>query len=187
MDIDFENNLRYKHYLSKFVKVKTVDENFHEGWLKCIDPLTGNLILVILNEDNSLVLESCLIHGADYTDVELLKDVDNDIKSLIKKYYCGEGRNPVNVEARKIHIISWMKKHRIPVREISDGGIMVCESVSIFPPYFEENCSSLNGRVLLRIREILQSLPEEETKSPECKEENYTQVESPTSNNPIKE
>lgn len=168
MDIDFDFNLRHKDSLGKFVKVNTVDSRTHEGWLKCINPIAGDLILATFDENCTQINDSVLILGSEYKSLEVLKETDDKIMKLLKDQYRSDNFCPAIAAERKKRLISWIKKHRLPVIENEDGTLLVCESVAVCAPYEMINCSSLNARVLKNIRELVWKLPEGDVENHDC-------------------
>lgn len=160
MDVNYEHNLRYKDYIGKYVKIKTIDCREYEGWLKCIDPMTGNLQLITFNASFTDVMDSILILGDAYSNVEMLKGTDDSLKKLIEVFYRRDSLDySENVSNRKDRLVSWIKKHRLPVSENEDESLVVCQSVTVCPPYQVENCSSRNARFLKNIQELVYNLP----------------------------
>ncbi|XP_015915052.1 gem-associated protein 6-like [Parasteatoda tepidariorum] len=159
MDINFSETLKYKCHLNKFVKVQTVDRICHEGWMKALDPLSGNIILVTLNNDKSKITKSTLIISEACVSV----NVDESVPGTLPDLSLGNNTSltPAELEELKGRLVTWIKKHRLPVTEDEDGSLIVCDSVTIRPPYRPENCISKNVRILQKTSEIIESLPAE--------------------------
>lgn len=161
MDIDLEYNLKFSHCLYNYVSVTTLpNKQVYEGWLKTIDPVSGNLFLITLTDDSSEVDKIVLIMRDTYEDVKVLKEEDPNIKSMLQNLYSGKSHLEIDEVDRKELLVAWIKRHRLPLREIKDGkALVVSESVTIHPPYNAESCSGSNGRVLMLIRNLVDKLP----------------------------
>lgn len=159
MDFDLERNLRFKDSVGKFIKVKTVNTCEYEGWLKCIDPMTGNLFLVTL-DDNFSVNETILIPGHAYSRLEVIKKADENVQNIVHQLYGVDTLHHEDAGIRKQRLVAWLKLNRLPVIEKEDETLEVCETVIISPPYDIQNCSSLNGRVLKNIIHLILKLPQ---------------------------
>ncbi|XP_054717084.1 uncharacterized protein LOC129226499 [Uloborus diversus] len=159
MDVDFEKTLKYKDLLSKFVKIKTVDRREHSGLLKNIDPITGNMIVITFNEDESAIQDTVLIMGDAYTEVEFVKDANNDIRRILQSTKTEQVIPDENVLDRKNRLVSFVKLRRLPVQENSDESLLVCGSVRILPPYRRESCVCDNLIILEKVMNMVDSLP----------------------------
>lgn len=166
LGFDLEHNLRFKNNIEKYVKVKTVDSKEHEGWLKCIDPMTGNFFLMTFDDDMTEIRNLTLFMGDACSGMEVLKDSDEKVKSLLESYP-GDRETPEredpeyqeHVADRKKNLIAWIKKNRLPVVESEDESVIVGGNVTVKPPYDIQSCSSMNSRTLKRIRELVSQLP----------------------------
>lgn len=159
MEFDLTDNLRYKDCIAKYVKVKTADSREHEGWLKCIDPLSGNLFLMSFDDTFSVICDIVLIIGSACTSVEVLKEPDDKIKNLIEGLYTNDASFSEDISDRKNRLIAWIKKNRLPIVEKADQSLTVCGNVTISPPYDIQSCSSTNGRTLKSVRQLVAKLP----------------------------
>ncbi|XP_055934209.1 gem-associated protein 6-like [Argiope bruennichi] len=163
MDTKFDVTLRYDVHLLKYVKVDTHSKTVHTGWLKDIDPLTGNLVLVNFNDNGSRNESVILIKGHSYKSVEVVRE-DELMKNAIQHFFDEEAAERLTTPAsdiikRKKRLLSWLERNRLETKE-SDDNIIVCNSVTIHPPYTSEDCVSSNGRVLVMTRNLISSMPE---------------------------
>lgn len=166
LGFDLEHNLRFKDNIGKYVKIKTVDSSEYEGWLKCIDPITGNFFLITFDDNFEKVRNVDLFMGDGCSSMEVLKDSDENVKSLLKMYPMSQ-KNPKVVHEvcpedtsdKKKRLIAWIKTNRLPVVESEDGSLIVGGNVTVKPPYGIQDCSSLNARTLKSIRKIVSKLP----------------------------
>ncbi|GFT65362.1 gem-associated protein 6 [Nephila pilipes] len=163
MNIDFANTLKYKDHLMKYVEIKITGSKTLQGWLQCVDPITGNLILARasdkkLNEDIIV-----FVTAASIKRLEVLRDSGEDMKDILPNF-TNEEQNVFSEDnlERKKRLILWLKKNRLPFKDTDDGdGLVICDSVTIRPPYEAENCVSMNGRVLMMVQKLVSNLPEE--------------------------
>ncbi|CAL1268133.1 unnamed protein product [Larinioides sclopetarius] len=161
MDTNFDVTLKHLAHLLKYVQVSTYSETIFEGWLKDIDPLSGNLLLVNFDSD-SKTKPVILVQGHDCENVEVLRE-DDAMKNSIQYFFNKEGlkclESSKDVSEHKKCLISWLKKNRLEIEE-SEDKIIVCNSVTIHPPYAIEDCISDNGRVLVMTKNLISSMPE---------------------------
>lgn len=159
MAFNLQHNLRYKDHLFKYVKVKTVDSHEYEGWLKCIDPMSGNFFLTTLDESNTAVSDTVLIIRNACTDLEVLKEPDDKVRSFVEGLYRNDLESTEDVSERKNRLVAWIKKNRLPVSENEDTSLTVADNVTIASPYGIQNCSSMNARTLRSVRQLVAKLP----------------------------
>lgn len=166
LGFDLEHNLRFKDNIGKYVKIKTVDSSEHEGWLKCIDPMSGNFFLITFDDNFKEVRNVNLFMGDGCSSMEVLKDSDENVKDLLVMYPTSRKNpkvlyqvRPDDTSDRKKRLIAWIKKNRLPIVESEDGSLIVGGNVTVKPPYGIQSCSSLNARTLKRIRQLVSKLP----------------------------
>ncbi|GIY32743.1 AD domain-containing protein [Caerostris extrusa] len=154
MDTDFSVTLKHKDHLLKYVKIKT-EGTTYEGWLKCVDPLTGNLILVLEN-----LKETVLIMSKAIISLEVIKEANENVKNVIQhEEKCPEEFED-NLCERKKRLISWIKANRLPFEEVEESDeIIICDTITVKPPYTAESCTGTIGRVLLMIQKLVSNIP----------------------------
>lgn len=152
-----DNNLRHHDSIGKYVSVKTVDSEEHQGWLRCIDPLSGNMILLTTDDDCSKVVAYDLLMGHACSTIEVIREPDDKIIALIEKLK--REAEEKELAARKQLVLAWIKKNRLPVVENDDQSLVVAECVTIFPPYQIDNCDGQHNITLKNIRRMLAKMP----------------------------
>lgn len=160
MNMNLEHNLRHKDYIGKYVKVQTVNSREHEGWLKCIDPMTGNLILIVFDECFKTVLDAPHIQGHAYNSIEVLKEDDSVKKRLENLYNEHTLFNSESLCDRKQRLMSWIQKHKLPVGEENEK-LIVAGKVIIGPPYLMGNCKGVNRVFLRNIAKLVSEMPKD--------------------------
>lgn len=153
-----KHNFRFRDGLKKYVKVKTVDSEEHEGWLKCIDPMTGNLFLMTVDDDYSKVTTYHLLMGDACSSLEVLKEPDEKMNALYEKLRLEA--EAMELAQRKELLLAWIKKNRLPVVENADKSLVVAECVTISPPYEIDNCTGSHNLTLRNIRKLIAKMPQ---------------------------
>ncbi|GFW27646.1 gem-associated protein 6 [Trichonephila clavipes] len=158
----------------KYVEVEIEDKKAQEGWLQCIDPLTGNLILARASSDKLYKDEVIIVLGDSVKSLKVLRESGEDKKDILPNFTNEEQNVPSEVILeRKKRLILWLKKNRLPFKEIgNDEGLVVCDTVTIRPPFKPENCISMNGRVLMMVQKLVADLPDEMKEEVKVKTEN---------------
>ena len=159
LGFDLNHNIRFKDSVGKYVKVKTVDSCEIEGWLKCIDPMSGNFFLITFDDSFTSVLSTVLIMGDGCSSLEVLKESDEKIKGLLGILSDNESESLEDISDRKNRLIAWIKKNRLPIFENEDQSLIVGGNVTVSPPYDIQSCSSLNARTLTSIRQLIATMP----------------------------
>ncbi|KAG8173242.1 hypothetical protein JTE90_012982 [Oedothorax gibbosus] len=162
MIVDPNYTMKFSDCLYKFVSVKTLPKNLvREGWLTTIDPPTGNLVLVTFKDDCYATKQIIFIMRDAYEHVTVLKEADSSITPVLQNLFAPENSlSYINTPERKEQLVSWLKQNRLPIREDENGtALVICESVTIRPPYIADSCSGTNGRVLMLIRDLVDKLP----------------------------
>ncbi|GBO14827.1 hypothetical protein AVEN_264048-1 [Araneus ventricosus] len=162
MDTNFDVTLKYVAHLLKYVQVSTHSEMIYEGWLKDIDPLSGNLLLVNFEDSDSKSEPVILVQGHDCESVEVLRE-DETMKNSIQYFFNKEGLERLKSSTKAVieykkRLLSWLEQNRLEIEE-SEDKIIVCNSVTIHPPYTIEDCISNNGRVLVMTKNLISSMP----------------------------
>ncbi|GFR29083.1 AD domain-containing protein [Trichonephila clavata] len=171
MDIDFNRTLKYKDHLMKYVEVEVKGKKAREGWLQCIDPLTGNLILARASSDKLYADEIVIVTGDSVESLKVLRESGEDKKDILPNFSDKEGNVlSEDILERKKRLILWLKRNRLPFNDIGkDEGLVVCDTVTIRPPFKAENCISMNGRVLMMVQKLVTDLPDEIKEEVEAK------------------
>lgn len=157
LDVRLEHNFRYSDSIGKYVTVKTVDSEEHQGWLRCIDPLSGNIILITVDDDYSKIVGCDLLMGDAVSSLEALREPDDKMNAFYEKLL--REAEAAELAARKKLLIAWIKKNRLPVVEKEDQSLVVGECVTISPPYKIDDCTSSNGITLRSIRRMIAKMP----------------------------
>ncbi|XP_054163136.1 uncharacterized protein LOC128960974 [Oppia nitens] len=166
---------KYCKYLNRKVILKTVKAT-HIGSLKCIDPLTQTVALVVTKQsaNRSSAKPSKLILAMSHaiTSIDLVDqtdDSDNDYMSLdLNDLLCGSvstrdsGQYQLSVDqliARKQSVMSWLHKNRIPCEASEDGSLCIAYALTLRAPYTSNECVCGNEMVLHQIQVMLDSMP----------------------------
>lgn len=160
---DLDYTMKFSHCLYKYVSITTPhDKRVYEGWLKTIDPVTGNSVLVTLKDDESSQVDNVIfIMRSEFEDVKVLKEVDPEMKSMLQNLYAVDKSHlAMDVVVRKQSLVNWVKKHRLPLREHEDGkSLVVMGLITIYPPFIADSCSGTNIKVLGKIRDLVEKMP----------------------------
>jgi hypothetical protein len=161
---------KYCKYLNRKVVVKTVKSS-HTGSLKCIDPLTETIVLLVTDsETNSSKLVIVLSHSIRsielVDDSDLSDDMDFDLHQFLSTSMSESNEKPLNdeeLEQKRQKVVKGLQKNRIPCEELDDGSLCIAYALTLTPPYTRDQCICANEMVLHQIQTFLDSLSKEST------------------------
>ena len=137
---------RYEETIGRTVRVATKDGKEKDGILYCIDPETGDVILIVINEKKAIVVQGHAVLHISVLDKEEKAHLTVDANMTTKK----------KVKNDKQRTIDILKKNRIPVQENEDGDLRVFgDALTISSPYLSENCVGSNEIILRRVQDLL--------------------------------
>ena len=147
------------------VTVKTV-KTCHTGSLKCIDPLTQTIALVV-NDSAAKTSKLVIVMSHSIKSIQLVDDIDlsdditYDLSQFLSSTVSEELVNNLTDEeliSRKDNVIKWLQKSRIPCEELDDGTLCIAYALTLSPPYTRDQCVCANERVLHQIQTLLDSM-----------------------------
>jgi hypothetical protein len=170
--MDFVEN--YYKYINKKVLLKTIKCS-HLGLLKCIDPKTQTIALIV-NDIDSNTSKLILVMSHSIKSIELIDDINDDtndhnnsddlIINLNQFLSTSMGEDfeksfsEQELEERKSDVIKWLKANHIPVQEADNGSLVIAFALTLNKPYFKEQCICGNEIVLGKIQSLLDSMPQ---------------------------
>jgi len=158
--------------MNKKVVLKTV-KGSHVGSLKCIDPLTQTIALVVMDADTGVTNRSKLVLAMSHAirSIELADDDDDtgddDLNRLLSASMYENSDDKAfsdhELRTRKQSVMSWLQRNRIPCDETDDGVLCIAYALTLSPPYTREQCVCGNEMVLHQIQTLLDSMPTEQS------------------------
>jgi len=159
----------YCKYLNKKVLLKTIRSS-HFGSLKCIDPLTQSVALIVHDIDSN-VSKVVIAMSHSIKSIELIDDTDDnnsdDMTINLNQFLSTSMGNKTEksftsqqLNDRKLEVIQWLKVNHIPVQEADDGSLIIAYALTLTVPYFKEHCICANEIVLGKIQSLLDSMPQ---------------------------
>jgi len=153
--------------------LKTV-KGSHVGSLKCIDPLTQTIALVVTDADTGVANRSKLVLAMSHAirSIELADDDydtgdDYDLNRLLSASMYENSDDKAfsdhELRTRKQSVMSWLQRNRIPCDETDDGVLCIAYALTLSPPYTREQCVCGNEMVLHQIQTLLDSMPTEQS------------------------
>lgn len=162
-DLNIVNN--YCKYLNRKVTVKTTKTS-HTGSLKCIDPLTQTIALVV-NDSTAKTSKLVIVMSHSITSIQVVDDIDlsdditYDLSQFLSSTLSEQNKEKLSEEellSRKDNVMKWLHKSRIPCEELDDGSLCIAYALTLSPPYTRDQCVCANERVLHQIQTLLDSI-----------------------------
>ncbi|XP_076367847.1 gem-associated protein 6-like [Tachypleus tridentatus] len=157
----FQNDpLKLLSYVHKRVEVYTSDKKCHSGWVKTIDPVSENIVLVHFEGDIPVSLTMVMGHT-----VESINIVNDQpiFKAMLDKLFLPKTIEVSTEELlrQKMKLKTWLNKNRIPVEDTNNnsGNLTVANALVIKPPYGVDQCFSNNEIILGKIQGLIKALP----------------------------
>jgi hypothetical protein len=160
----------YYKYINKKVLLKTIKCS-HLGVLKCIDPKTQTIALIV-NDIESNLSKLVLVMSHSIKSIELIDENndDNNTDDLIINLnqflstsmgeHFEKSFSEQQLQQRKSDVINWLKVNHIPVQEADNGSLLIAFALTLNKPYFKEQCICGNEIVLGKIQSLLDSMPQ---------------------------
>ncbi|KAK9501986.1 hypothetical protein O3M35_012602 [Rhynocoris fuscipes] len=150
----FNNNpIKFKEYVDKIVRVKTIGNKIFEGTVYTIDPVSESIVLIRKNQNDDTSVE--FVFGHAVQNIELIGDSD-----FIPKLFEERLDPNIDLNQKRENLKKWLNKNMIPV-EICDDKLIFGDVLTIVPPYELENCLCTNEIVLGNIQKLIRSMPVE--------------------------
>jgi hypothetical protein len=67
----------------------------------------------------------------------------------------------INADKQRQRILGWLSENYVPVDECADGSLSILNDVRIVAPFTINDCQCTNETVLAKVRNILQSIPDD--------------------------
>ncbi|XP_076367807.1 gem-associated protein 6-like [Tachypleus tridentatus] len=132
----------------------------HSGWVKTIDPVSENIVLVHFEGDIPVSLTMVMGHT-----VESINIVNDQpiFKAMLDKLFLPKTMEVSTEELlrQKMKLKTWLNKNRIPVEDTNNnsGNLTVANALVIKPPYGVDQCFSNNEIILGKIQGLIKALP----------------------------
>ncbi|XP_006024990.1 gem-associated protein 6 [Alligator mississippiensis] len=151
--------LEWQTYLNKEAKVTAAEKHEYVGWVLTVDPVSANIVLAKLLEDEKVSVSVVLGHAVQK--VEIVSEGDSPIQEQLAHLFMPEESQAYSqeeLERRKSSLKTWLETNHIPVTEEGESQRTLCVAgvLTIDPPYGPEDCSSSNEIILSRVQGLLQ-------------------------------
>jgi len=155
--------------VGKRVRILLVNNLEYEGVVYCVDPEIQYFIIFQITADSKLeensdfleVLKPVVIFKHAIKTVEYFDDkvkyninLSSNFLELIGKQKVISNEDKIK---RKTTIKSLLEKNQLQVEEKGDN-LVIMKVLTIYSPYFSDNCVSDNDIVLRRIKKIIQEI-----------------------------
>ncbi|XP_037084588.1 uncharacterized protein LOC119105084 isoform X2 [Pollicipes pollicipes] len=158
----FRNDpLELKQTLYTCVALSCSDGSTHNGRVIAVDPVSESRILVSDVHSAAPVVEVVFgysVSSSRTTDTECGDPTRQAVDSLLRRQRTEPALSPAELLARRDHVVSWLRRHRLPV-EVGEGHVTVAGVATVRAPYTAEQCVCANELVLQRLDALLKSMP----------------------------
>ncbi|XP_053207771.1 gem-associated protein 6-like [Panonychus citri] len=146
--------------VNKKITVTTDNGNDYQGIVKTIDPLTGSIVLLQFNDEElSKPSDLMIITGHAVKRLTLQTDQQPQSSTINLDIIKENEIDQDELKGRKIKLIEWFEKNRIPVEENDNQELVVAKSITIKSPYTKDDCNSSNVMVVRRIQDLMSRMP----------------------------
>lgn len=143
------------------INTKSTVKSLIVGYLYCIDPASGTVVLLIPDENLSKInqIELVFLHSINSLEVEEGKTLPvtlfEQFKQQILQRNNKETFSEEEISKRKDKLLNVLKDSQLPYEEKTEGNIFVASVATISPPYTIQSIKCTNGIVLTRLKELI--------------------------------